>query len=202
MLSCKELTLKNNYNVVFRKLSFTALPGSLIVVNGGNGSGKTCLFKMILGLIPESGGKITWNDIDIKEDINMFRQNISFISAQNAIKDEMTVYDNLKFWVDWRGEKELLTSAIRYFRLDDLLDMQVSGLSSGQKRRVELAKLLIAPTNLWLLDEPDTNLDNKTRNRLIHLIKVRVNEGGVVIMATHNNNDLGFGNFIRMEDFA
>jgi heme exporter protein A len=66
---------------------------------------------------------------------------------------------------------------------------------------VELAKLLLYKTHLWLLDEPDINLDNSSRNILIDLIKVRIREGGIVIMTTHNKSDLDFASFIDLEDF-
>ena len=69
MLTCQNLSLENNYGIVFKNIGFTLLPGSLLIIKGANGSGKTCLLKMLVGLIEHGIGKILWNKIDISEDL-------------------------------------------------------------------------------------------------------------------------------------
>ena len=65
MLTCQNLSLENNYGIIFKNVGFTLLPGSLLIIKGVNGSGKTCLLKMLVGLIGYGIGKISWNNIDI-----------------------------------------------------------------------------------------------------------------------------------------
>ena len=190
MLSCSNLSLTNNLGVVFSGLGFTMLPGSFLAIRGKNGSGKTSLLKMILGKVDYGDGVIMWNNINVQEDINLFRQNICYVGHENSLCYADTVLENLKFWCKFRGEPELLAPAISYFKLDDFLDIKVSLLSAGLRRRVELAKLLLYRTYLWLLDEPEVNLDEFSKNLLMNLLQVRVREGGVVVMVSHGFKEI------------
>jgi len=186
MLTCHNLTLKNSIFTVFNNVCFTVLAGGVLVLQGPNGSGKTSLLKMIPGLIKNNIGRITWNNIDINKDILSFNKNISYIGHKNALKPELSVIENLEFWAKFKGEIELLPAAIHYFQLEDILDTKLRFLSSGWQRRVELSKLLLSNTHLWLLDEPETNLDSSTKNILRGLIEAKARDGGIVLIASHN----------------
>ncbi len=201
MLSCTSLSLENNKGFIFKNVSFSLLPGSLLVVNGANGRGKTCLLKLLVGLIDHKPGKILWNQIDISQDLQLFQQNVCYVGHDNALKSELTVLENLDFWSQLRGDVELLLPAIAHFRLQDVLDVRVESLSTGWQRRVELARLLLSRTNLWLLDEPEINLDKEANNLLMDLIKVRIRERGIVIIASHSLDNLSYANYLNIEDF-
>jgi heme exporter protein A len=201
VLSCQNLSLENNYNYIFKNVGFTLLPGSLLIVKGSNGSGKTCLLKMLVGLINHKPGKILWNKIDINTDLNIFQQNVCYIGHDNALKKELTVFENLSFWSQLKGVPELFLPAIHHFKLHDVLEVMTGSLSAGWQRKIELAKLLLSETNLWLLDEPEINLDNNAKNLLMDLIKVRVRERGVVIIASHAFDNLPYAHYLNIEDF-
>ncbi|MEQ9115223.1 MAG: heme ABC exporter ATP-binding protein CcmA [Rickettsiales bacterium] len=202
MLSCVDLSLVLNGNILFKNLSFTAVTGSLIIIRGLNGSGKTCFFKTICNFLSPAKGDIVWNGVNVLNDINAFRSNVAYIPEKSCFSDDLTVFENLDFWTKYRGELELFLPAIRYFSIEDLLDKKFGDLSAGQKKRVELSKLMLFRAGIWLLDEPDNSLDKTFRNRLIDLIKVRSKEGGVILMTTHNEKDLGFANYIDIGDFC
>lgn len=202
MLTCNNLTLSNGIIYLFKNLSFTLLPASLLIVRGANGSGKTNLLRMIIGrLAMDKGGSIHWNDVNIKEDICSFNLNTSYISHANALKKNLTVLENLEFWCRLSGAMELLMPAIHYFQFGCVLDMQVGHLSSGWQRKVELSKLMLSNAHLWVLDEPEANLDKESRDRLLNLIQIKVREGGVVIMASHGFSDVGFASYLDIADF-
>ena len=201
MLSCHNLSLATFGKNLFKNLSFSVLPGSLIILQGPNGCGKSTLLKIFAGIIPVDKGVIKWNNIAINTDLPAFQSNLTYLATTNALRPELSVYENLKFWQELRSSEELLAPTIHYFFLDSVIDEKIIDLSSGWQRRVELAKLLLFNSNLWLLDEPEINLDTKMRNRLIDLIKTRVKEGGVVIMATHNIKDLEFGQIINISEY-
>lgn len=202
MLSCTNLTLKNNDGYVFKDVNFTLLPTSLAVVRGGNGSGKTSLLKVIIGLISQTKGEVFWNNININEDLNAFRQNVTYIGHGVALKPELTVMENLNFWCKIYKGEELLNAALQYFNLTNILDVPVSALSAGWQRRVDLVRLLLAKANLWLLDEPEINLDQEAKELLTNLVQVRIRDGGVVVIASHNFDDLTNANYINIEDFC
>lgn len=201
MLTCQNLSLSNNIGNIFSNLSFSILPGSLLAITGRNGCGKTSLLKMILGLLEYKNGNIFWNKINVYDNILLFRQNICYIGHKNALQDDLTVLENLKFWCNFRGEPELLNPAIKYFMLNDILNIKVSLLSKELKRRIELSKLLLYKTNLWLLDEPEINLDSLSKDLLNTLIKIRVKEGGIVLVTTHNFDSIKKEFRLNLEDF-
>ena len=202
MLTCENLTLKNSIFTIFSKVSFTALPGSTLVLSGPNGAGKTSMLRIIAGLIKSSSNKISWNHTDINKAPRSFQKNICYIGHKNALKLNFSVLENLEFWTQLRGEPELLDAAIHFFQLEKILDTKISLLSSGWQRRVELSKLLISDTNLWLLDEPDTSLDSDTLTLLLDLIKIKTNAGrGIVILASHHLNIIKNAHYINLLDF-
>lgn len=201
MLTCHNLTLKNSIFTVFDNVSFTVLAGGILVLQGPNGSGKTSLLKMVTGLIKSNIGSITWNNIDTNKDILSFNKNISYIGHKNALKPELSVIENLEFWARFKGEIELLPAAIHYFQLGNILNTQVRFLSSGWQRRVELSKLLLSHTHVWLLDEPEINLDNDMKKILRGLIETKSRDGGIVLIASHNLINLRNAAYFNLLDF-
>ena len=107
MLSCNNLSLTNNLGVVFSDLSFTMLPGSFMAIRGKNGSGKTSLLKMILGKVNYGNGSITWNNIDIQEDINELEELKSEYNDSPSeqgrnilIKESIQIADDIQDWLE------------------------------------------------------------------------------------------------------
>ena len=199
MLSCHNLTLQNDLKIVFRNVGFTALPGSLIVIEGSNGSGKSSLLRMITGRITDHGGEITWNKINIFSDIQAFNSNTTYIGHGNALKSELTVLQNLKFWNSLRGLKEMLSPGVSYFNLEEILHTEVGLLSAGWRRKVELTKLLLTSSSLWLLDEPEVNLDAHSRELLLNLVIAKTQSQGVVIVASQGFWKMPFASYVNLE---
>jgi len=191
MVSCLNITCQRGDRTIFYRLGFSLLPGSLLQLTGGNGAGKTSLLRIMAGLLPAEGQILFRNE-----------QGIHYLAHQNALKPELSVLENLRFWAKLSGEEILLTPAMRYWGLEALADMRVGRLSAGWQRRTALARLMVSPAAVWLLDEPTQNLDSKGKALLAGMISAQCNGGGIVVMATHEMDLVKPALQLAMEDFA
>lgn len=130
-----------------------------------------------------------------------FHGDMQFIGHRNFLKQELTIYQNLEFYAKLADTIPALNSAINFFDLDDLVDQKIKFLSAGIQQRIKLARLMACPATLWLLDEPSTNLDQANKEKLHGLIKVRIKEQGMVLIATHDPIFFDLGLKLNIEDF-
>lgn len=182
-LVAENLGCERNGRVVFSKLTFTVQAGECAELRGLNGSGKSSLLRVLAGLVPLSSGSVTFSNS------HDFRTALHFIAHQDAIKNAMTVAENLKFWCDVMGGSSI-AAALEAFRLGSLQDEPAQLLSAGQRRRLCLSRLFVSSRPIWLLDEPMTALDQSSQELLRGHISRHLKDKGMVIAATHG--DLGF----------
>ena len=186
LLSCQELACRRGGRRVFEGLDFALEAGGALLLTGPNGSGKTSLLRMLAGLSPPVDGRILWRGAAISRDFAAHHARIQFIGHQDASKPNLTARENLVFWTAMRGgSKSGADAAIETFRLDKRADWPCRYLSSGEKRRLALARLLSSPAELWLLDEPATGLDARARSVLLAAIEAHRRQGGCVVASTH-----------------
>ena len=111
------------------------------------------------------------------------------IGHANAVKSSLTVFENAAFWSEYLNSDatngERTEAALRHFGLDDLIEFPAAYLSAGQRRRLGLARLLVADRPLWLLDEPTVSLDVASSERLVSAVNTHTGAGGLAIIATH-----------------
>ena len=205
MLTLDNINFSKNRQKILSNLGFSIGLGSCLALIGKNGSGKTTLLKIIAGLADlnscENSGKILWNNEEIKHLKEDFYSDLQYLGHGNFLKKDLTVLDNLLFFAQMSQTEILIPSAIRYFKLDDLIDVKVGKLSAGWQKRVLLAKLLCCPATIWLLDEPTTNLDDSGKELLFNLVSTRIKENGVVIIVTHDDLFSPISSKINLEDF-
>ncbi|MCB9992156.1 MAG: heme ABC exporter ATP-binding protein CcmA [Hyphomicrobiaceae bacterium] len=159
--------------------------GTFVAVRGPNGAGKSTFLMCVAGLLPFSGtvsiGSQGWD-----EDEHPINEQMIFITHLNAIKPELTVYENLSFWADLGGgARDRIRPALEAAGVSRLRDVPAGAMSKGQQRRCSLARLLLADKPIWLLDEPTSALDKSGDIWIAGLISAQVRRGGVVIAATH-----------------
>ncbi len=201
MLTVNSISYYKNQQLIFKDLGFSAGLGSCLILAGKNGSGKTTLLKTIAGLCKASAGEILWNEENVQNFYPEFVADINYIGHRNFLKPKLTVLQNLSFYAKLSDTEILLPSAIRYFGLEEILEKPTHQLSSGWQKKVMLAKLLCCPSTIWLLDEPSVNLDKEGKELLFNLISVRVKEGGIVLIASHDEIFDSLGSKILLEDF-
>lgn len=190
-LVAEDLVLERGGRRVINGLSFTVAAGEALVLAGPNGSGKTTLLRAMAGFIRPMHGTVRLEggngELTIAEQAHV-------VGHANAVKSSLTVVENTAFWGDYLGSSppsssaaigERLEAALRHFGLDDLGDFPAAYLSAGQKRRLGLARLLVADRPLWLLDEPTVSLDTASSERLVAAVNAHTKSGGIAVIATH-----------------
>jgi heme exporter protein A len=213
MLTIENLSLFRNYQKIFANLGLSIGLGAALIVTGKNGSGKSSLLKIIAG-INKSGtainsegkyqlnqGKILWNNIDIEEFRADFNSDLQYIGHKMPLKLNATVIENLQFYTSLNQTEILIFSALKYFNLEQFANFEIRKLSAGWQKKVLLSLLLCLPKTLWLLDEPSNSLDQASKEKLYGLIDSRVKDGGLVIMATHDEMFFPLGVKLNMEDY-
>jgi heme exporter protein A len=160
-------------------ISMALAGGDMLAIHGANGSGKSTLLKTVAGLLPIHAGTIRMNEVWPAA------QHPLYIGHKRGLTPSMSVADNVSFWAKVSGHPELTAAAMHYFDLDDIPNATVSELSAGWQQRVALTRLITIPTGVWLLDEPMANLDAAGISLLQSLIQSRLEQGGIILIATH-----------------
>jgi len=166
---------------VFAGLSFSIAAGEALILTGANGSGKSTLLRILAGFGEASGGEIELNGND--PEINQ-GENCHYVAHADALKTALSARENLKFWAEFYGAGDPL-SALEALGIGHLADLPSGLLSAGQKRRLGLARLMLCPRPLWLLDEPTVSLDKAARTQFTDLMAGHIAAGGMLVAATH-----------------
>ena len=183
LLEARDLACWRSERLVFAGLSFVVSPGEAILLTGANGAGKSSLLRLLAGLIPAAEGSLSWGGEDCLADPAAHGAKLRYIGHQDALKPALTARENLDFFARlWGGE---VAAALAALDLTPLADLPARVLSSGQKRRLALARLALAPARLWLLDEPSVGLDAASVARLAPLFAAHRAAGGMILAATH-----------------
>ena len=181
-LVASHLAVERGGREVLRDLSFTVAAGHALITTGPNGVGKTTLIRTIAGYLRPRAGSVALSGGDGERDI---REELHYVGDANAVKPTLTVRENLEFWGLYLGGAGDIERALEQFRLTALANIPVAYLSSGQRRRTALARLLAARRPLWLLDEPTVALDDVSRDALIAAGDSHLDAGGIIVAATH-----------------
>ena len=180
-LTAKDLTCERGGRIVFRGVSFALSPGQLLQLTGPNGSGKSSLLRLIAGLNEPQAGSLAL--AGGSDDLTIGQQ-AHYVAHQEPVKSALSVHENLAFWRDFLGGGDV-DEALAAFDLSRLSSYPAGLLSAGQKRRLALARLVLVPRLLWLLDEPTVGLDTASLGRLVTVMAKQLDSGGMIIAATH-----------------
>jgi heme exporter protein A len=189
--------------LVFTHLDFALAAGEVMVLGGPNGSGKSTLLRMMAGLLPPLSGSLAWNDEPIAGDRDAHRARLGFLGHLDAIKPILTVREHLA-WHRALGEEPAddIDAALDAYGITVLANLPGRLLSAGQRRRLGLARLLVRPAALWLLDEPTVGLDEDGVTRFRRAIARHCTAGGMAVVATHIELGIGATRTLRPADFA
>jgi heme exporter protein A len=180
-----DLTIERGGRRLFASLSFEAPEGAALIVTGANGAGKTSLLRALLGFLPVQAGGFALEGGD--KELTLAEQ-AHYVGHADALKASLTAGENLNFWAGALGgdpARETSRAALARVGLAHVIDFPIRALSAGQKRRVALARLLVAHRPLWLLDEPMTSLDALAQDAFAAIMRAHLDRGGIVVATTH-----------------
>lgn len=179
---------------IVRGVSFSLAAGEGMQLFGPNGSGKSSLLSMFAGLIRPVEGAVEWRvDGDVCDTAP--EGGVFFLGHDASVKPALTAEENLRFWAQVNGGGDV-SAALNAVDATSFQHLRAGRLSAGQRRRMDLARALLADREVWLLDEPTAAIDRDGVRVIRRLIDDHLSRGGIAIVATHD--DLGDG-FKRLE---
>ncbi|MDP1535760.1 MAG: cytochrome c biogenesis heme-transporting ATPase CcmA [Burkholderiales bacterium] len=189
MLEAHQIEITRGDRRLFGNLSLALAPGTLLLVTGSNGSGKTSLLRALCGLLLPSAGEVRWQGENIRKLREEYWRRLVYIGHTNALKDELTATENLGVLCALSGVHTGIAQqrqALADFGLAGRERLPAKALSQGQRRRTALARLsLCTALPLWILDEPFAALDSAAVSHMQSVVGGHLAAGGMVIMTTH-----------------
>lgn len=187
LIDVDRLEVERGGRIVLSNLTFSLSAGETLLVGGRNGAGKSTLLRTLAGLLRPSGGTVRYAlaDAELRGP-----ESVHYLGYEDALKPSLTVRENLAFWrsmltVPGPGKGLPVEAALDAYGIGRLLDLPAAYLSAGQKRRVALARLLLAPRPVWLLDEPLIALDAGAQERVVEAMATHAAAGGAILLASH-----------------
>ena len=170
--------------------------GEFVAIVGTSGSGKSTLLNMMGGLDTPTSGSIKVKGKELSklkdEQLTIFRRrNIGFIFQNYNLVPVLNVYENIVLPVELDGDtvdKRFMDEVVKMLALDGKLNSMPNNLSGGQQQRVAIARALVSKPAIILADEPTGNLDSKTSDEVIALLKMTAKKyGQTIVMITHDD---------------
>ena len=188
-LIANDIACRRGERLLFKGLSLGCAPGDALQVTGSNGVGKSSLIRILAGLLKPFSGEVGTTGA------------MGLIDETLALDANQPLGKALAFWERIDGCSDP-SRALEVLQLEELLDVPVRFLSTGQKKRAALARLLNRNCPIWLLDEPLNGLDTQAQKSVEALVALHCSGGGIAVVASHQAMALPDAQTLAIEDFA
>ena len=188
MLLINDLSFSRNKTKIFENLNLSLNNKGMMQIKGKNGSGKTTFLKVILNILEPESGEIIWKGKNIKKNIFDFYNQTTFIMDNNTSTRELSVEDNINFWRGLSSSKlnnKEIFELLNKLNIEKYYKTKVMYLSSGERKKLELIRLILEQKKLWVLDEPFNHLDDLSIEILNQTFLDHVNNDGMILFASH-----------------
>jgi heme exporter protein A len=176
--------------LLFSGLDLQIGAGELLLIEGANGAGKTSLLRILAGISQPSEGEVFWGSEGIRSCRSDYHAELIYLGHAAGLKVELSPVENLRVWLKLAGlkvEGQAVRAALAQMGLAEHADTPTRALSAGQRQRTSLARLLLSPARLWILDEPFTALDAAGIDRIRGLLEAHARRGGMVVLTSHQS---------------
>lgn len=189
LLAAESLACRRGERLLFRRLSFRLEAGAACHVTGANGAGKTTLIRALAGLTKSYAGAVAREGA------------LALLDERTGLDPDLPLGRALAFWFGLDRAPDCQAIMAR-LRLESLAEVPVRYLSTGQRKRAALARVLGQSAQIWLLDEPLSGLDTASQGIVSDLVREHCASGGIALIASHQPLEVPRMTSFAIEDFA
>ena len=181
-ISINSLSCAVDGKVILDNINFDLTSGQSISVTGPNGVGKTLLLHTIIGFKSSFKGHILINERDLSNDPSSRQEQVGYYGHRASLQTGLTPMEIIEYWREYYNSDAITSDLIKFW---DLPNYTIENCSEGQRKRIALARLSLMRRNIWVLDEPTTNLDAVGKEKFLELHTLHLKSGGLSIVTTH-----------------
>ena len=181
-ISINGLSCAVDGKVILDNINFDLTSGQSISVTGPNGVGKTLLLHTIIGFKSSFKGHILINERDFSNDPSSRQEQIGYYGHRASLQAGLTPMEIINYWKEYYNSDAITSDLIKFW---DLPNYTIENCSEGQQKRIALARLSLMKRNIWVLDEPTTNLDAVGKEKFLEFHSIHLKSGGLSIVTTH-----------------
>ena len=181
-ISINSLYCAIDSKVILSDINFYLISGQSVTVTGQNGVGKTLLLNTIMGFKSIFKGKISINKMDLSNDPANRQEQLGYYGHKASLHNGLNVMEIVEYWKAYYNSNANTFDLIKFW---DLPNKTVENCSEGQRKRIALIRLSLMRRNIWILDEPTTNLDLVGKEKFSDIHTSHLRAGGMSIITSH-----------------